>query len=58
MRRLAALQKAGSVDQSGSMLSEDVIDKGFALLCMAQPRSDCELSTCTEDELLEVQLCA
>ena len=50
--------KAGQIDQSGSMLSDDVEAKGFALLCMACPRSDVEVATCTEDELLEVQLCA
>ena len=49
---------SGSIDQSGAMLSDDVEEKGFALLCVACPRSDVEVVTCTEDELLEVQLCA
>lgn len=42
------LQISGKVDQSGSMLSEDVEEKGFTLLCMAQPRSDVEVVTCNE----------
>ncbi|GBF92516.1 hypothetical protein Rsub_04620 [Raphidocelis subcapitata] len=49
---------SGKVDQSGSMLSEDVEEKGFTLLCMAVPQADCEIVTCTEEELLDVQLCA
>ncbi|KAI8468125.1 MAG: putative ferredoxin [Monoraphidium minutum] len=48
----------GEVDQTGCMLSEDVVAKGFTLLCMAQPQGDVEVVTCDEDELLEVQLCA
>lgn len=49
---------AGEVDQSGSMLSEDVAEKGYALLCMAQPKTDCKILTVSEDELLDQQLCA
>jgi len=45
----------GKVDQSGSMLSEDVAEKGYALLCVAQPSTDCKIVTITEDELLEQQ---
>jgi hypothetical protein len=30
------------------MLSDDVQEKGFALLCMAQPRTDVEVVTCNE----------
>lgn len=48
----------GVVDQSGSMLSDDVAEKGYVLMCMAMPQSDCEIVTVTEDELLEEQLCA
>jgi hypothetical protein len=40
--------KSGKVDQSGSMLSDDVEEKGFTLLCMAVPETDVELVTCTE----------
>jgi hypothetical protein len=41
-------QVSGTVDQSGSMLSDDVADKGYALLCMAMPQSDCVVLTVTE----------
>lgn len=51
--------KKGSVEQPGAMLSEDVEEAGYALLCVAVPTSDdVEISTITEDELLEVQLVA
>jgi ferredoxin len=43
-----ALQISGQVDQSGSMLSDDVADKGYALLCMAIPTSDCKIVTVSE----------
>eukprot|EP00877_Chromochloris_zofingiensis_P008347 jgi/Chrzof1/3766/Cz13g08015.t1_FDX4[v5.2] len=49
---------SGTVDQSGAMLSDDVAEKGYALLCMAMPQSDCKIVTVNEDELLEQQLCA
>ncbi len=39
---------SGKVDQSGSMLSEDVAEKGYALLCVAQPQSDCRVKTISE----------
>lgn len=48
----------GQLDQTGCMLSDDVVEKGFALLCMAVPQTDCEVVTCNEEELLDVQLCA
>jgi ferredoxin len=51
--------KAGKVDQSGAMLSEDVEEKGYALLCCAVPVGEgVIIETVTEDELLEEQLCA
>ncbi|KAF8056751.1 hypothetical protein HT031_006249 [Scenedesmus sp. PABB004] len=49
---------SGTVDQSGSMLSDDVAAKGYALLCMAQPQSDVKIMTVSEEELLDEQLCA
>ncbi|WIA21254.1 hypothetical protein OEZ85_000489 [Tetradesmus obliquus] len=49
---------SGTVDQRGSMLSDDVAEKGYALLCMAMPQSDCKIVTVTEEELLDEQLVA
>lgn len=47
------------MDQSGAMLSEDVEEKGYALLCCAVPVGEgVIIETVTEDELLEEQLCA
>lgn len=46
----------GIVDQSGGMLSDDVIDQGYALMCVAYPQSDCTISTIPEEELLRIQL--
>ncbi len=36
------------MDQSGSMLSDDVAEKGYALLCMAMPQTDCKILTVSE----------
>jgi len=47
---------SGKVDQSGGMISEDVADKGYALLCVAQPQEDCKIVTISEDELLDIQM--
>lgn len=50
---------AGEIDQNGAMLSDDVADKGFALLCCATPMGDgVKIQTVTEEELLDVQLVA
>lgn len=50
---------AGKVDQAGSMLSDDVEEKGFALLCCAVPLEEgVVIKTVTEEELLDEQLCA
>ncbi|KAK7308055.1 hypothetical protein VNO77_41646 [Canavalia gladiata] len=46
----------GTVDQSDGMLSDDVVERGYALLCAAYPRSDCHIKTIPEDELLSLQL--
>ncbi|KAK7308845.1 hypothetical protein RJT34_05124 [Clitoria ternatea] len=47
---------SGSVDQSDGMLSDDVVERGYALLCASYPRSDCHIRTIPEDELLSLQL--
>jgi ferredoxin len=49
---------SGTVDQSGAMLSDDVVDKGFALLCVSVPQTDVRVRTISEEELLDEQLVA
>ena len=46
----------GTVDQSEGMLSDDVVERGYALLCVSYPRSDCRIQTIPEEELLSMQL--
>lgn len=52
MLLLLLRQVSGQVDQSGSMLSDDVAEKGYALLCMAVPQTDCKIMTVSEVGLL------
>lgn len=47
---------SGSVDQSEGMLSDDVVESGYTLLCASYPRSDCRIRTIPEEELLSLQL--
>ncbi|XAR54682.1 hypothetical protein NMG60_11029923 [Bertholletia excelsa] len=47
---------SGAVDQSEGMLSDDVVERGYALLCASYPRSDCRIRTIQEEELLSLQL--
>jgi len=47
----------GTVDQGAGMLSEDVIDKGYVLLCVATPTSDdVAIAEVEQEELLELQM--
>uniref|UniRef100_A0A2P2Q3L0 Ferredoxin n=1 Tax=Rhizophora mucronata TaxID=61149 RepID=A0A2P2Q3L0_RHIMU len=47
---------SGTVDQSEGMLSDDVVERGYTLLCASYPRSDCRIRTIPEEELLSLQL--
>ncbi|KAH7842483.1 hypothetical protein Vadar_005819 [Vaccinium darrowii] len=47
---------SGAVDQSEGMLSDDVVERGYALLCVAYPKSDCKVRIIPEEELLSLQL--
>ncbi|XP_051152763.1 ferredoxin C 1, chloroplastic [Andrographis paniculata] len=47
---------AGAVDQSEGMLSDDVVERGYALLCSSYPKSDCHIKIIPEEELLSLQL--
>jgi ferredoxin len=47
---------SGQVDQGAGMLSDDVIAKGYTLLCTATPTSDCVIEIVPEEELLKQQL--
>ncbi|KAK9073884.1 hypothetical protein SSX86_006478 [Deinandra increscens subsp. villosa] len=47
---------SGSVDQSEGMLSDDVIERGYSLLCVSYPKSDCQIKIIPEEELLSLQL--
>ncbi|CAA7017416.1 unnamed protein product [Microthlaspi erraticum] len=47
---------SGTVDQSDGMLSEDVVERGYALLCASYPTSDCHIKMIPEEELLSLQL--
>nr|XP_043614765.1 ferredoxin C 1, chloroplastic-like [Erigeron canadensis] len=47
---------SGNVDQSEGMLSDDVIERGYSLLCVSYPKSDCVVKIIPEEELLSLQL--
>ena len=52
-----AKRVSGEVNQSqGSMLSADVAEAGYVLLCCSTPEGDCAIDVIPEDELLELQL--
>ncbi|KAK1432342.1 hypothetical protein QVD17_09238 [Tagetes erecta] len=46
----------GDVDQTEGMLSDDVIERGYSLLCVSYPKSDCQIKIIPEEELLSLQL--
>lgn len=48
--------ESGRVDQDQGMLSDDVKERGYALMCVATPLSDCSIRSIPEEELLSLQL--
>jgi ferredoxin len=48
--------ESGIVDQDIGMLSDDVVAQGYALMCVAVPKSDCSIRAIPEEELLALQL--
>mmetsp|Transcript_43588 Transcript_43588/g.111429 ORF Transcript_43588/g.111429 Transcript_43588/m.111429 type:complete len:155 (-) Transcript_43588:50-514(-) len=51
-----AKKVSGEIDQGAGMLSEDTIEKGYTLLCVATPKSDAVIDCISEEELLSVQM--
>jgi ferredoxin len=50
----AGLIISGSVDQSEqNILTNELIDAGYAVLCLARPTSDCTIKTNVADDLSE-----
>eukprot|EP00899_Mesostigma_viride_P002620 jgi/Mesvir1/12359/Mv00542-RA.1 len=44
---------SGNVERESGMLSEEVVAKGYALMCSSYARSNCTVATIEEDELLD-----
>lgn len=44
-------QISGNVDQSAGMLDEEAKEKGYALMCVAEPQSDCRIKVIEEVRL-------
>lgn len=38
----------GEVDQSAGMLDEEAKEKGYTLLCVSEPRTDCRIKVIEE----------
>ncbi|KAJ1401202.1 2Fe-2S ferredoxin-type domain-containing protein, partial [Ochromonadaceae sp. CCMP2298] len=53
--RCSARVIEGIVDQTGTTLDDSVVEQGFALTCMAFPRSDVKIDCIPEDELVDAQ---
>ncbi|MFM7086991.1 MAG: 2Fe-2S iron-sulfur cluster-binding protein [Cyanobium sp.] len=52
----AAMLRSGSVHQPDAMgVKAELQKQGYALLCVAYPRSDLEVLACQEDALYEAQ---
>jgi ferredoxin len=49
----AAKLESGTVDQSAGMLSNDVKEKGYVLLCCALAQSDISVRVIPEEELMD-----
>ena len=53
---LKTLQVSGQVDQSAGMLDESAKAKGYALLCVSEPQSDCRIRVIDEVRSLHLHL--
>lgn len=42
------VQVSGQVDQRAGMLDDDAKEKGYTLLCVAEPLTDCRIKIITE----------
>ncbi len=42
------MQISGDVDQSAGMLDDEAKEKGYALMCVAEPQSDCRIRVIEE----------
>ena len=45
---VSLVQISGEVDQSAGMLDEEAKEKGYALMCVAEPQSDCRIKVIEE----------
>jgi ferredoxin len=48
----AAKLESGELDQGAGMLRDDIVEKGYALLCVSMPQSDVDVKIIEEEELL------